>query len=63
MGRVPGMQAWMPYPELLTGLTGQIRSGELRTAEQQRVGRNEHEFLFEDVFETVESAPAAPGMS
>jgi hypothetical protein len=29
------MQAWMPYPELLMGLTGQIRSAELRTAEQQ----------------------------
>jgi acetyl-CoA synthetase len=43
--------------------SGKIRRVELRTAEQRRIGRNENEFLFEDVFQTVESAPAAPGMS
>ena len=48
--------------------SGKIRRVELRTAEQQRTGRpdsprHDNEYLFEDVFETVESAPAAPGMS
>jgi acetyl-CoA synthetase len=43
--------------------SGKIRRVELRTAEQRRTGRNQNEYLFEDVFQTVESAPAAPGMS
>jgi hypothetical protein len=36
MGRTPDMQAWMPYPDLLKGLTGQVRGTDLRTAEQQQ---------------------------
>ena len=42
--------------------SGKIRRAELRVAEQRRTHRAEHEYLFEDLFEAVELAPAAPGM-
>ena len=36
MGRMPGMQQWVPYPELLRRLTGQERGDDLKTKAQQR---------------------------
>ncbi|HXL88468.1 MAG TPA: DUF3962 domain-containing protein [Streptosporangiaceae bacterium] len=36
MGRIPGMQGWVTYPELLLRLTGLVRGHELRAREQQR---------------------------
>jgi hypothetical protein len=30
------MSAWVPYPELLKGLTGQVRGSDLKTSEQQK---------------------------
>ncbi|MCX2949750.1 pPIWI_RE module domain-containing protein [Lentzea sp. NEAU-D7] len=35
MGRTPQMQEWVPYPELLRSLTGQIRGDDLKTKAQQ----------------------------
>jgi hypothetical protein len=35
MGRTPDTPTWVPYPELLKGLTGLVRGPELKTAEQQ----------------------------
>ncbi|MFD7652859.1 pPIWI_RE module domain-containing protein [Actinosynnema sp. NPDC059797] len=35
MGRTPQMHEWVPYPELLRSLTGQIRGDDLKTREQQ----------------------------
>jgi argonaute-like protein/RNase H domain-containing protein/MID domain-containing protein len=36
MGRMPGMQQWVPYPELLRKLTDQVRGDELKYADQQK---------------------------
>ena len=36
MGRMPGMQGWVPYPDLLRRLTGQVRGDELKYADQQK---------------------------
>ena len=36
MGRMPGMQQWVPYPELLRKLTGHVRGDELKYADQQK---------------------------
>ncbi|MFE9570406.1 pPIWI_RE module domain-containing protein [Streptomyces sp. NPDC006692] len=36
MGRTPDTNGWVPYPELLRGLTGQLRPEELKTEEQQK---------------------------
>jgi hypothetical protein len=35
MGRMPGMQGWLPYPDLLKRLTGQIRPDDLKYADRQ----------------------------
>lgn len=35
LGRTPTMSAWAPYPDLLKGLTGDIRGQDLKSAEQQ----------------------------
>jgi acetyl-CoA synthetase len=42
--------------------SGKIRRAELRAAEAARTGRGEHEHLFEDLFQTSDTAPAAPGI-
>ncbi len=36
MGRMPGMQQWVPYPELLRRLSGRERGDDLKTKAQQR---------------------------
>jgi hypothetical protein len=36
MGRMSGMQQWVPYPELLRRLTSQVRGDELKYADQQK---------------------------
>jgi hypothetical protein len=36
MGRMPGMQGWIPYPDLLKKLTGKVRGGDLKYADQQK---------------------------
>ena len=36
MGRMPGMQQWVPYPELLRRLTGQEQGENLKTKAQRR---------------------------
>jgi uncharacterized protein YbaA (DUF1428 family) len=36
MGRMPGMQQWVPYPDLLRKLTGQVRGDELKYTDQQK---------------------------
>jgi hypothetical protein len=36
LGRMPGVQGWIPYPDLLRRLTGQVRGTELRFADQQK---------------------------
>jgi len=36
MGRMPGMQGWIPYPDLLKKLTGKVRSSDLKYADQQK---------------------------
>lgn len=35
LGRTPDMTEWVPYPQLLIALTGQVRPRDLATAEQQ----------------------------
>jgi hypothetical protein len=35
LGRTPDMTEWVPYPQLLVALTGQVRPEDLSTAEQQ----------------------------
>lgn len=36
MGRSPATQGWVPYPDLLKGLTGQVRADQLRSRVQQQ---------------------------
>jgi len=36
MGRMPGMQGWIPYPGLLKKLTGKVRGSDLKYADQQK---------------------------
>lgn len=36
MGRAPGTAGWVPYPDLLKGLAGQVRGPELKAAGQQK---------------------------
>ena len=36
MGRAPGMQAWVAYPELLKSLTGLVQGQDVKTSQQQK---------------------------
>nr|BFF00899.1 hypothetical protein GCM10020241_25740 [Streptoalloteichus tenebrarius] len=36
MGRTPDLDAWIPYPDLLRALTGEVRDENLATEQQQR---------------------------
>jgi hypothetical protein len=38
MGRMPGMQGWTPYPDLLLRLAGKVRGSDLKYADQQKAG-------------------------